>query len=166
VRLAPLGVPELTALIDGDADAAGGLVGASWPRPLAAPPLVDEHLELFRDRLRAEGPDALWWNWAIVERVRGEVAGMIGLGGPPGEDGAVEVGYTLYEAARGRGLASAALRLVVPIALAQPGVEIVRATVPPDNVASLRVAERAGLGRAGSRAHPELGTVVVLEIRS
>jgi ribosomal-protein-alanine N-acetyltransferase len=91
---------------------------------------------------------------------------MIGLGGPPDEDCAVEAGYTLYESARGRGLASAALRLVIRIALARPGVTALRASVPPEHADSLRVAERAGLERIGTRPHDELGTVVVLEIRS
>lgn len=165
VRLAALGADALVALIGGDADAADRLVGADWPRPLEAPPLVGDHLDLFLDRLRAEGAESGWWNWAIVERASGTVAGMIGLGGPPDADGAVEVGYTLFEDARGRGLAGAALRLVAGLVADRPGVRILRAAVPPDHAASLRVAERAGLRPVGADRRPDVGEVIVLERR-
>lgn len=165
VALVGLGDAALGALIAGDGPEADRLTGARWPRPLAPPPLAGDHLDLYRDRLRSEGPVAGWWLWAIVERGRGEVAGMCSLGGPPGPDGAVEVGYSLYPRARGRGLATRAVRLAMPLALDLPGAEIVRARVPVGNLASVRVAERAGLEPAGSVVDPALGPVLLLEAR-
>lgn len=165
VALVALGDAALAALVSGDAAAADRAAGARWPRPLAPPPLAGDHLDIYRDRLRAEGPLAGWWLWGIVDRPRGEVAGMCSLGGPPGPDGVVEVGYSLYPRARGRGLATAAVRLVVPLAFGLPSVEVVRARVPVGNTASVRVAERAGLGPAGSVEDPALGPVLLLEAR-
>ena len=163
VRLVPLAPAALHAIDVGDGDVAYGLTGAAWPRPLVAPPLVGEHLAFLADRLATEGTGSGWWNWAIVAGDPGRTRGMIGLGGPPGEDAAVEVGYSLYPEARGCGFATAALRMVVAIALAMPRVCVARVTADLDNVDSIRVAERAGMARAGVRAGPGGGSVVVLE---
>jgi RimJ/RimL family protein N-acetyltransferase len=57
------------------------------------------------------------------------------------------LGYWLLRAARRRGLASRAVALVAPWALAQPGVEELEALVEPWNEASCRVVERAGFAR-------------------
>ena len=72
----------------------------------------------------------------------GEVVGGIGFIHPP-EAGAAEVGYGLAESARGRGLATEALRAVVARA-AELGVRTVVAMTAVDNVASQRVLERLG----------------------
>jgi RimJ/RimL family protein N-acetyltransferase len=57
--------------------------------------------------------------------------------------GVPEVGYGLVSAARGRGLASAALTQAIAIAAAH-GVRRVRADTDPANLPSSRVLERAG----------------------
>jgi RimJ/RimL family protein N-acetyltransferase len=75
----------------------------------------------------------------------GEVVGGIGFIHPP-ENGAVEVGYGLAESARGRGLASEALRAVAGWA-AEHGVTRVVAMTAVDNIASQRVVERVGFVR-------------------
>jgi [ribosomal protein S5]-alanine N-acetyltransferase len=61
--------------------------------------------------------------------------------------GVFGLGYWLVRAARGRGLASRAVGLVTPWALAQPEVAELEALVEPWNEASRRVAERAGFAR-------------------
>lgn len=57
------------------------------------------------------------------------------------------LGYWLLRTARGRGLASRAVLLVAPWALAQPEVAGLEALVEPWNEASCRVVERAGFTR-------------------
>jgi ribosomal-protein-alanine N-acetyltransferase len=57
------------------------------------------------------------------------------------------LGYWLLREARGRGLASRAVALVVDWALAQPAVAELEALVEPWNEASIRVVERAGFWR-------------------
>ena len=75
----------------------------------------------------------------------GVAVGGIGFIHPP-EAGEVEVGYGLAESARGRGLATEALRAMTALA-AQHGVAVMVAVTSVDNVASQRVLERAGFTR-------------------
>jgi RimJ/RimL family protein N-acetyltransferase len=80
----------------------------------------------------------------LVRRADDVVVGDLGFHGPPRPDGEVEVGFALVPSARGAGLATEALRLLVGWAAAQPAVQRVVARVDPANTAS-----RAVLGRAG-----------------
>ena len=58
-------------------------------------------------------------------------------------------GYWLAAHARGRGIATRAVRLLARWAFADLGIERLQLTCGPDNVASQRVAERAGFTREG-----------------
>jgi len=71
----------------------------------------------------------------------GLAVGGIGLFGPP-EDGEVEVGYGLVEEARGRGLATEALRALLA-ETDRAGVRV-RAGVEPTNARSLRMLASCG----------------------
>ena len=86
----------------------------------------------------------------------GQKVGTIGPLGPP-EDGEVEVGYGLVEAARGRGLATEALRALLAETDAA-GVRV-RAGVRPDNAASLRML--AGCGFTELRGSDGEGALVL-----
>jgi len=61
----------------------------------------------------------------------------------------VEVGYVLAQSAWGTGFATEALQLVTAWALSQPTIRCVWAYADVDNLASIRVLEKAGLSRAG-----------------
>jgi RimJ/RimL family protein N-acetyltransferase len=64
------------------------------------------------------------------------------------------VGYWVAAQARGRGVCTAALRLVTRMALDDLHVERMELITDPDNVASQRVAEKVGFQREGvMRAH-------------
>jgi RimJ/RimL family protein N-acetyltransferase len=64
------------------------------------------------------------------------------------------VGYWLAPAARGRGVATRAVRLLAGWAFGSVGVQRLELTCGPDNRASQRVAERAGFTREGlMRSH-------------
>ena len=78
----------------------------------------------------------------------GEVVGGIGFHGPP-RDGLVEVGYGVVESVRGRGVATASLRLLMEIAAGYPEVNRICGRTTPDNVASQRVMLAAGLRPVG-----------------
>jgi RimJ/RimL family protein N-acetyltransferase len=64
-------------------------------------------------------------------------------------DGHGSIGYWIAPAARGRGLATRALRLVTEWALGTLELARISLTTDPDNVRSQRVAEKAGYEREG-----------------
>lgn len=105
-------------------------------------PLADE-LDVLRPLADDVAPDPVFGLMMIRDARDGLAVGGIGFFGPPDADGAVEVGYGLVPAARGRGLASAALTQAIAIAAAH-GVRVVRADTDPANLPSSRVLERAG----------------------
>lgn len=72
----------------------------------------------------------------------GTPLGRVGL--RLGEPGAAEVGYWVDPRARGRGVATAAVRAVCRWAVTTAGVELVEWRCEAGNIASRRVAEKAG----------------------
>lgn len=89
-----------------------------------------------------------------------ELVGSAGFVGPPDESGTVEIGYEVAPAHRRRGYASEVATALVAWALEQPDIRRVIASPAPDNVASVRVLEQAGLERAGTR-----GDELLFELR-
>jgi RimJ/RimL family protein N-acetyltransferase len=65
------------------------------------------------------------------------------------DPGLAGVGYWLERGARGRGLATSALRLVAEWSFGALGIARLHLTTLPDNVPSQRVAERTGFTREG-----------------
>jgi RimJ/RimL family protein N-acetyltransferase len=65
------------------------------------------------------------------------------------EQGIAETGYHVVAQRRGRGLATAALRLIARWTFAELPVARLQLTTHPDNPASQRVAEKAGFTREG-----------------
>jgi RimJ/RimL family protein N-acetyltransferase len=89
---------------------------------------------------------------AITTARSEEFLGVIEIGAPV--EGAASIGYWVKRETRGRGVATEALMLVSRWAIAELGVERVWLTTSPDNVASQRVAEKAGFTReAVLRSH-------------
>lgn len=87
--------------------------------------------------------------WTI--RVDGALAGDISLSHI--QRGALQnanVGYMVDVAFRGRGVATAAVRLAVESAFGELGLHRLEAGVMPSNVGSQRVLERAGFTRVGT----------------
>ena len=71
------------------------------------------------------------------------------LGGKPGADADIELGYGTEPAHRNRGYATEAAAALAAWGLAQPGVERVVSRCDPANAPSLRVLEKAGFVRRG-----------------
>ena len=78
----------------------------------------------------------------VIRREDEVVIGEIGFVGQP-NGGAVMIGYAIVPEARRRGYATEAIVAVTEWALAQPGVEHVRAQTLPDNEPSIRALLRA-----------------------
>ncbi len=165
LTLIPFPVAAIDAVLAGDAAQADALTGATFPRPLRPPPLMEEVLPLVRDRLRELPETAGWWTWLAIDRSSRKVTGALGFGGPPDPEGAVMIGYATYPGADHKGLATEATEALVSWALVQPGVTRVCASIPPDNVPARRVAEKVGMRIAGTVWEEEIDDVLLYEIR-
>lgn len=155
----PLPPPVLAALVDGDLARAARLVG----RPLPAFFADEGWLWRLRlDQVREDPTAAAWVVRALVVEPDG-VVGHAGFHGPPDEQGAVEVAYTVDPERRGRGYARAALRALVEEAEASGRVRVVRASVSPDNAASLAVVRGHGFVHVGEQVDEVDGLELVFE---
>jgi RimJ/RimL family protein N-acetyltransferase len=84
-------------------------------------------------------------SFAVVDEQTGELLGSVDV--RLGEVGSI--GYWMAPWARGRGVAMRALVLLSRWAIRERGVERLELTTHPDNIASQRVAEKAGFVREG-----------------
>ncbi|MEU0092890.1 GNAT family N-acetyltransferase [Kribbella sp. NPDC006257] len=91
------------------------------------------------------------------------VVGYAGFHGPPDEAGMVEVGYTVDPQYRRRGYAKAILAALIDRAAAEPAVRVVRATISPDNVASLATIASFGFTQNGDQWDEEDGLELIFE---
>lgn len=87
---------------------------------------------------------------AIVDRALGVAVGNMGTHGLPA-GGRVEVGYSVSAAYEGCGYATEMLRSFTEALLTRADVDLIVAETLADNVASMRVLEKAGFTRTGSR---------------
>jgi RimJ/RimL family protein N-acetyltransferase len=86
--------------------------------------------------------------FAVTDAETSEVLGGVGFAWV-GDEGVGEVGYWLRSDARGRGLTGRAVRLVSRWSFEELGCERLQLRADADNVASQRVAEKAGFTREG-----------------
>lgn len=87
-------------------------------------------------------------NFAIT-KAGGEPIGSIGVHWLDHDQGVAEVGYWVANAARGQGIATNVVRLVARWALGEVGAERLQLRADEENLASCRVAEKAGFTREG-----------------
>lgn len=86
---------------------------------------------------------------AIVLCANNELVGSAGIYLQPGKPYAAEIGYCLRQDAWGKGYASEAARLLVHFGFASLGLHRISATCDPENTASARVLQKAGLQQEG-----------------
>lgn len=139
-----IATPRLRLCLVTPDDAAGMLAGkrrVSWH-----PDYPREDDRDAASMVKAGAPDATWGPRHLVRAGDGMTVGGIGCyGGPqPADDGVpeVEVGYGLVADARGHGAATEALRGLLA-AIDPLGVRV-RASVAPENRASVRVLAKCG----------------------
>jgi [ribosomal protein S5]-alanine N-acetyltransferase len=117
-------------------------------------------IEFFLARTREDGEAAAgWYSWYIVwrggEGAPDTLAGAIGCLGPPRE-GTAEIGYSVVESFRGRGIATEAIAAMAGRLLAMPGVTRVIAHTAEGNAHSQGALRRAGFRDAGPGTQPGL----------
>jgi len=162
VRFAELSAEVLAALLDRDLAAASAAAGV----PLTGYFITPAALRLWRmraDQIAADPQSARWIARAAVTEPDGIVVGHAGFHGPPDAAGMVEVAYSVDPAWRRQGYATAMLRELLRRAAAEPGVKIVRATISPDNVASLATIAGFGFTRNGEQWDEEDGLELIFE---
>jgi RimJ/RimL family protein N-acetyltransferase len=139
------------ALADGDAvfsERFGVAVVAGWPGfPEALPRILST--------ARRGRPDA--WGPHLFFDDDGALVGLGGWKGPP-VDGAAELGYAVAPARQRRGIASAAVRVLVGRARLC-GVRMVVAHTLAEESGSTRVLERSGFTKAGELLDADVGPV-------
>ena len=94
---------------------------------------------------RAPGEPGGWVQFTVETLDEGTLVGDVGLCLDREDAGVVLVGYTMAPASQGRGYATEAIRALVDYALDTLDADVVRAYASADNIASVRVADKAGL---------------------
>lgn len=134
-------VPALVECIDGDAEM------TRWMDAIPQPYLSAEAQSWIAQA-------SAYWHagssapFAITDADTGAVLGGVGFGWV-GDERVGEIGYWLRAEVRGRGLTGRAVRLVSRWTLEELGWERLQLRADADNVASQRVAEKAGFTREG-----------------
>ncbi len=151
-------------LVAGDRTAASEATGVAISEYLAS----EECAWLWRIRLEqmAEDPDsAEWVARAAVSEPDGAVVGHAGFHAPPDESGMVEVGYSVDPAFRRRGYAREMLRDLLRRCADDERVHTVRASISPENVASLGTIAGFGFEKVGEQWDDEDGLETLFEVR-
>ncbi len=160
LRLVALSVTAIEGLVAGDSNAASAELGLSLSDFVAV-----ESTWLWRIRLsQVRGdPQALDWiaRLAVVED---DVVGLAGFHGPPDDAGMVEVGYSVDPAFRRQGYAREMLGLLLQRAGEESAVTTVRATISPDNTASLATIAGFGFVEVGQQEDEEDGLEIIYEV--
>jgi ribosomal-protein-alanine N-acetyltransferase len=150
-------LPLITAEVAGAAELARNLDAElqSWP-----PPLNDaSSLQWTYEHLKAEPELAGFFVWYVilVEENRRTLVGLLGFKGPPGQQGILEVGYSVLEAFQRRGIGAEATRALMHWAFENFAVREIHAETFPDLTASIKLMLRCGMKFRGEGS--EGGTV-------
>jgi RimJ/RimL family protein N-acetyltransferase len=126
---------------------AGGEPEALPPGAPADPDAVPGWLADAIGRPRREGTGL---HLMMLDSAAGQIVGSIGLFHADWEVRSVEIGYGVHSKKRGQGYASEALGAVARWTLTEAGIQRAWLTANTDNLASVRVAEKAGFRREGT----------------
>jgi RimJ/RimL family protein N-acetyltransferase len=163
VRLHPLPVAAMYALIEGDAVRASQITGVQ----LGDYFLEDRMVWLLNYRVKqlAEDPSSADWVVRVVVSVPdGDAVGHAGFHGPPDANGMVEIGYSVVPEFRRRGYAKAIVATLLERACSEPDVGTVRASISPNNEASLATIAGFGFTQVGEQWDDEDGVELLFEL--
>ncbi|TDC27610.1 N-acetyltransferase [Streptomyces sp. 8K308] len=163
MRFVELSGAVMSALLDGDLPAASRKAGVALTEYF----VNDSARWLWRFRLGQMAADPGHARWMARQAVVGDeglVVGHAGFHGPPDEVGMVEIGYSVAPEFRRQGYARAMLVELLRRAAAEPAVTTVRATISPDNVASLATISGYGFVEVGEQWDEEDGLELIFEV--
>lgn len=164
LRLVPITLDAILAVLDHDKPRAEAIVGAAFPASWPSDELLVSGFPYSRDAIRARPEVRLWGDSLVLLKDEPRVIGSVVFHGHP-TDGIAEVGYSIEDAYRANGYATEATRACVEWALAQPGIEAVQATTFEWHLASLGVIRGVGMKQVAVRDHDTLGSLLVFERR-
>jgi [ribosomal protein S5]-alanine N-acetyltransferase len=159
VKLLPHTLEHVRALVEGsDAyERRFGLPVADGVRDFLTGPEVSE---AFLERLRAAKESDPWKDgFGLVHVADGLLIGLCSFGGPPSQEGMVEISYGIAPSYRGRGFATEAAQMLVARAFNDDRVRAVQAHTLPEHNASTRVLEKGGFTLREELMHPEDGLI-------
>jgi ribosomal-protein-alanine N-acetyltransferase len=105
-------------------------------------------LPLWENQLETD-PEFEMWGGTIIDRAEMVAAGQMTLMPVPDEPGTVELGYGVNPSYQGQGYATEAARALVRWAKQEPRIRRIIASCLEDNVASVRVLQKAGFRPVG-----------------
>jgi [ribosomal protein S5]-alanine N-acetyltransferase len=164
LRLVPLTLEALEAVLDRDQKRAEALMGAQLPCAWPNDQLLDVGFPFSRDAVRAAPELRLWGDSLVLLRAEPRIVGSVVFHGHP-SDGIAEIGYSIEQRMRGNGLATEATRACLAWALTQRDITAVQATTFPWHTASLGVIRNLGMQQVATREHDTLGELLVFERR-
>jgi ribosomal-protein-alanine N-acetyltransferase len=164
LRLVPITLDGILAVLDHDKPRAEAIVGAAFPPTWPSDELLVSGFPYSRDAIKAAPDVRLWGDSLVLLKDEARVIGSVVFHGHP-TDGVAEVGYSIEEAHRANGYAIEATRACVEWALAQPGIDAVQATTFEWHLASLGVIRGIGMQQVAVRDHDTLGSLLVFERR-
>lgn len=163
-ELVSMSMRFMLLLLARDLDGASAELGVRVPDDL--PDQLDNFLQFRIADLEIDPEAQPWLGRAIVLREPGGASQFVGTAGfhaPPDADGRVEVGYRVEPAFRRQGVAGEVVRSLFDWAARQQ-VRRFRASVAPDNVASLAVVARLGFRETGVQMDDIDGEELVFEL--
>ena len=155
IRLDLVPSDVLHALARGETDAIGS--------PYLAGPVCVGLWRLRSEQILTTPADHPWVTRLIVDPAVPMPVGVAGFHGAPDDRGMVEVGYRVDPAWRRRGYARRALEILISEAERHPDVEIVRATISPDNAPSISLVTAYGFVADGEQWDDEDGLEIIYE---
>jgi RimJ/RimL family protein N-acetyltransferase len=143
---------DLREYAAGDAGLVRGLlaVGALEALPPGAPSDLTDVAGWLADGVHRAQREGTGVHLMMLDRSSGRIVGSIGLFHADWEVRSVEIGYGVRGDERGQGYASEALGAAARWALTEGGIQRAWLTANTDNLASIRVAEKAGFRREGT----------------
>ncbi|HEY6464210.1 MAG TPA: GNAT family protein [Polyangiaceae bacterium] len=168
LELVPMTLAMVEAVMLGRKDDAESLVRARMPARWPNRELVERAFTASLEDIRSNPEVRLWGDRVVVMRGAdgdARVIGSVVFHGKPDEEGVAEIAYGVEEASQGQGYATEAVRTCVAWALEQEGARAVQAATFAWHTPSLRVIEKVGMVRVGTRDHETMGEMVVFERR-
>ena len=144
-----------------DPPAIGELLGADVPSSWPPGEYDRPAQEFFLEQLTDSGDSTVgWFGWYAVRRADvvhpATLVGAAGYFGPPNETGVVEIGYSLCQEWRGKGLATEMARALVERAAEHALVTSIVARTNSDNAASVSVLEHCDFAPVAPLADGQL----------